>query len=135
MPKQISTSWGLGEDLSGSQLLQAENAIFLQMATQGQSMYAAAGDSGAYDDYSNNSSEKLVVDDPASQPYVVGVGGTRLTVDPNTGAYVSETVWNNGLGNGAGGGGVSKVWPIPSWQKNVSTVHIHRQIEMSLTYL
>ena len=40
-----------------------------------------------------------------------------------TGAYGSETVWNDGLGNGAGGGGVSNVWPIPSWQTNVSTVY------------
>jgi kumamolisin len=121
--KQVSTSWGMGEDLEAAQYLQAENAIFQQMAVQGQTIYAAAGDSGAYDDYQNNSSTALVVDDPASQPYVVGVGGTRLTVNPNTGAYQMESVWNNGVGNGAGGGGVSKVWPIPSWQKNVSGVY------------
>src|SRR5579862_39945 len=118
--KQVSTSWGLGEDQTSSQSLQAENAIFQQMAAQGQTIYAAAGDNGAYDDYP---SMNLVVDDPASQPYMVSVGGTSLTVNANTGVYVSETVWNRGLGNGAGGGGVSGVWPIPSWQKNVSTVY------------
>jgi kumamolisin len=118
--KQVSTSWGLGEDEAGSQTLQAENAIFQQMAAQGQTIYAAAGDEGAYDDYP---SMTLVVDDPSSQPYMVSVGGTSLTVNANTGVYVSETVWNRGLGNGAGGGGVSGVWPIPSWQKNVSTVY------------
>ena len=90
------------------------------MAAQGQSIYAAAGDSGAYADYPN---ETLVVDDPASQPYVVGVGGTSLTVNATTGAYASETVWNDGVGDGAGGGGVSSVWPIPSWQTNVSTTY------------
>ena len=73
--KQVSTSWGMGESLSSPQYLQAENAIFLQMAAHGQTIYAAAGDSGAYDEYPNNSS--LVVDDPASQPYVVGVGGNE----------------------------------------------------------
>src|SRR2546430_973569 len=83
------------------QYLQAENAIFQQMAAQGQTIYAAAGDSGAYDDYPNNSSQALVVDDPASQPYVVGVGGTTLSVNASTGTYVSESVWNDGLGNGA----------------------------------
>ena len=118
--KQVSTSWGLGEDEAGSQTIQAENAIFQQMAAQGQTIYASAGDSGAYDDYPSTT---LVVDDPASQPYMVGVGGTSLTVNATTGAYVSETVWNDGLGNGAGGGGVSSVWPIPSWQTNVSTVY------------
>lgn len=120
LAKQVSTSWGMGEDLSSSQFLQTENSIFLQMASHGQTIYAAAGDSGAYDEYPNN--QKLVVDDPASQPYVTGVGGTRLTVNASSGAYGSESVWNDGLGNGAGGGGISGVWPIPSWQQNVATV-------------
>ncbi len=128
--KQVSTSWGLGEDLVNAQYLQAENAIFLQMATQGQTIYAAAGDSGAYDDYANNYSRSLVVDDPASQPYVVGVGGTRLNVNADTCSYESESVWNDGLGYGAGGGGVSSIWPIPSWQANVSSVYskTHRNV-------
>ena len=122
LAKQVSTSWGLGENLVNSQYLQAENAIFMQMAAQGQTIYAAAGDSGAYDDYQDNSSKTLVVDDPASQPYVVGVGGTKLTVNSGTCVYQSESVWNNGIGNGAGGGGVSTIWPIPSWQTNISSV-------------
>ena len=63
-----------------------------------------------------------MVDDPASQPYVTSVGGTRLTVNAGSGAYASESVWNEGLGNGAGGGGISGVWPIPAWQQNVPTV-------------
>lgn len=121
LAKQVSTSWGMGEDLEAIQYLQAENAIFLQMAAHGQTIYAAAGDSGAYDDYPSDSSQSLVVDDPASQPYVVGVGGTTLTVNSGSGAYGGEQVWNDGLGNGAGGGGVSAVWSIPSWQNNIST--------------
>ena len=48
------------------------------MAAQGQDDLCAAGDSGAYDDYANNQSTTLVVDDPASQPYVVGVEGLPL---------------------------------------------------------
>lgn len=130
LAKQVSTSWGMGENLTSAQFLQAENAIFQQMAAHGQTIYAAAGDSGAYDNYDNNSSKSLVVDDPASQPYVVGVGGTSLIVDSGSGAYASEVVWNDGLGNGAGGGGVSVVWPIPSWQSKVSTVYSksHRNV-------
>lgn len=119
LAKQVSTSWGLGEGLVSPQFLQAENAIFMQMAAQGQTIYAAAGDSGAYDNYP---SLNLMVDDPASQPYMVGVGGTTLLVNPQTCVYNSESVWNNGLGNGAGGGGVSKYWPIPSWQANVPSL-------------
>lgn len=119
LAKQVSTSWGLGETSVSAQYLQAENAIFLQMAAHGQTIYAAAGDSGAYDDYPANYS--LVVDDPASQPYVVGVGGTKLLVNSSTGTYKSESIWNDGIGHGAGGGGISNFWPIPSWQKNVPT--------------
>jgi kumamolisin len=128
LAKQVSSSWGLGEDLSTLSFLQAEYAIFLQMAANGQTIYAAAGDSGAYDDYPYNRS--LSVDDPASQPYVVGVGGTCLKVNAQTCAIESETVWNDGFGNGAGGGGVSKVWSIPSWQTNVPSVFskTHRNV-------
>lgn len=124
--KQVSTSWGIGEGLVNASFLRAENAIFKQMAVQGQTIYAAAGDSGAYDNYPS-SSKTLMVDDPASQPYIVGVGGTKLLVNAATGAYESELVWNNGLGKGAGGGGVSGVWPIPSWQTQVSTLYSKTQ--------
>lgn len=120
--KQVTSSWGLGEDFKSVTLqLQAENAIFQQMAAHGQSMFAAAGDSGAYEGYGMGS-DKLIVADPAAQPYVTAVGGTNLTVNQQDGSYVNEVVWNDGQG-AAGGGGVSTVWPIPSWQNNVSTVY------------
>jgi subtilase family serine protease len=117
LAKQISTSWGLSEGQTSSAVLNAENAIFMQMAAQGQSIYAASGDSGAYDNGST-----LSVDDPASQPYVVGVGGTQLFVNANE-TYKSESTWNvnNTVNGGAGGGGVSSVWGIPSWQQGVTT--------------
>ena len=86
-----------------SSLLQSENAIFKQMAAQGQSMFAASGDSGA-----DTNGSSLSVADPASQPYVVGVGGTQLKIGTD-GSYVSESTWN--------GDGISAVWTIPDWQK------------------
>ncbi|HEX5322700.1 MAG TPA: protease pro-enzyme activation domain-containing protein [Capsulimonadaceae bacterium] len=111
--KEISSSWGAAEQTGASSLWNSENAIFKQMAAQGQSFFASSGDSGAYD---NGSS--LSVDDPASQPYVVGVGGTHLSL--SSGAYSKESTWNNGSASaGAGGGGVSKIWAIPSWQQGV----------------
>jgi len=115
LAKQISTSWGLSEGQSSSAILNAENSAFQQMAAQGQSIYAAAGDSGAYDNGST-----LSVDDPSSQPYVVGVGGTQLYLNSDR-SYLYETTWNvnNKVSGGAGGGGVSSVWSIPSWQQGV----------------
>lgn len=115
LAKQISTSWGLYEAGSGASTRNSENTIFQQMAAQGQSIYAAAGDSGAKDNGST-----LSVDDPASQPYMTGVGGTTLTTTAPGGPYVSEKTWNGGSVNaGAGGGGISSVWTIPSYQVGV----------------
>lgn len=105
----VSTSWGLPESKLPTSILQAENNAFMQMAAQGQSVFAASGDAGAYDDGKN-----LSADDPASQPYVTGVGGT--TLDFGNGHYVSETAW------ASGGGGISTFWPIPAWQVGLGTV-------------
>ncbi|HEY3328590.1 MAG TPA: S53 family peptidase [Capsulimonadaceae bacterium] len=119
--KAVSTSWGLGENGINNTFQDSENVIFKQMAAQGQTMFGPAGDAGAFDDYTNFPST-AIVDDPGSQPYVTCVGGTRLvTVSPG-GAYKSETTWNSGTSaGGAGGGGISSYWPIPSWQSPVVT--------------
>ena len=117
LAKQISTSWGLDEPDSAPSTLQAENPIFQQMAVQGQTIYAASGDNGAYD--TGSRADGVSVDDPASQPYVCGVGGTTLTTSGAGGAYASETTWNGGsVANGAGGGGISTVWATPTWQES-----------------
>lgn len=116
LAKSISTSWGICEQQNPPQVAQSENQSFQEMAAQGQSIYAAAGDSGAYD---CGGSSTLAVDDPASQPYMTGVGGTHFTADPGknpTPGYIPETVWNDGFSGGAGGGGLSTVWPLQSWE-------------------
>ena len=112
----VSTSWGQCEAAAISQnIVNAEDNAFMTMAMEGQSIFAASGDSGSED---CATADKLTVDDPASQPYVTGVGGTDLQA-PSPG---NEVVWNSRLNTqkgtkaGAGGGGVSKLWPMPSWQ-------------------
>ena len=112
--KEISSSWGSSE-VAGA-FTTSENTIFMQMAAQGQAIFAASGDSGA-----NDNGSGLSVDDPANQPYVVGVGGTTLTTGTG-GAYATETTWNNPSGSiTSGGGGVSSVWAEPSWQAGLAT--------------
>jgi kumamolisin len=116
--RQISSSWGESESTAASSDMNAENTIFKQMVAQGQSLFAAAGDSGADD-----TGYTPVVDDPAGQPYVIGVGGTKLTMGSG-GSYQSETTWNELriiFGEGGGGGGVSTIWQIPSWQQGAAT--------------
>jgi subtilase family serine protease len=103
----ISTSWGLCEAGMDTSTLTAENAIFEEAAVQGEAVFAAAGDNGSDDCQSN----KRAVDDPASQPYVTGVGGTTMTSDV---PGAPQSVWNDGTG--ASGGGVSRDWAQPSYQ-------------------
>ena len=84
----ISCSWGLAETLEDPTLVQEENTLFQQMATQGQSLLCSSGDNGAYDLYTTVTSGGIVtagglttpeVDNPSSQPYATGVGGTTLS--------------------------------------------------------
>lgn len=106
----VSTSWGECEASSTSTILADENTLFEQAASEGKSVFAAAGDNGSED----CGKTALGVDDPASQPYVTGVGGTKIT---SLGPPPAQTVWNeNLLGAGAGGGGISEKWAMPSYQ-------------------
>jgi subtilase family serine protease len=109
----ISTSWGTCEsDPEGDP--SAEQPIFEQLSAQGQSVFSAAGDSGS-SDCNGITNNDLAVDDPASQPFVTGVGGLTINdIDP-----LDQTVWDTPVksGNaGAGGGGVSVLWTRPVWQ-------------------
>jgi kumamolisin len=70
---------------------------------------AASGDNDA-----NDGTNAPDTDYPASSPYVIGCGGTSRVP-----AGGSETVWNNGNGEGTGGG-FSKVYGEPSWQPSNS---------------
>ena len=108
----VTTSWGTCEqDPNGA--VNAEQAIFEQMAAQGQTVVAASGDNGS-SDCSGITNNAPAVDDPASQPLVTGVGGLSV----NSIAPLNETVWNSGVGSGGGasGGGVSTIWSRPAWQ-------------------
>ena len=114
---QITTiSWGECEAQSGAAELQTLDGIFKQGAAQGISLFAASGDSGAYDCNDNN----LAVDSPAGDPYITGVGGTNL--QETNGVYASESVWSDptstqrGIKGSGGGGGLSSTFDMPSWQ-------------------
>jgi kumamolisin len=115
----VSTSWVFCEQGSGmANEIQQENIFFQAAAAQGQTILAASGDLGANGCYNPKTGANTTpaVDDPASQPYVTGVGGTTLHVNfDNT--YQFEKVWNDrDINNGASGGGISLVWNMPYWQ-------------------
>jgi kumamolisin len=103
----VSDSWGLCEDHLPPSFLQAESYQLELAAAAGLSFYAASGDSGSSDCKRLGSGEaQLAVDDPASQPFVTGVGGTTL----HSANGADSTAWKHG------GGGISRIWPQPAYQ-------------------
>jgi kumamolisin len=114
-PSVISISWGAAENEWTPQAMNAFNAAFHDAALLGISVCAAAGDNGSSDGEQDGHNH---VDFPASSPWVLACGGTRLVA--RNGARHSETVWNNGTRGGATGGGVSSHFSKPAYQSAVN---------------
>jgi kumamolisin len=112
-PSVISISWGGPEDTSETAYYTTFDQDFQSAATLGISVCAAAGDSGSSDGAGDG---KPHVDYPASSPYVLGCGGTTLVANVQTDTITSEVVWNEPDNGGATGGGVSDIFPLPSYQ-------------------
>jgi kumamolisin len=92
------------------------DAAMLDAVALGVTVTVAAGDGGSSDGASGSGAH---VDFPASSPHALACGGTSLIADPARGTVSSEAVWNDGLGGGATGGGVSAAFALPSWQRQV----------------
>jgi kumamolisin len=117
-PSVISISWGGPECNWTPQAMNAFNAAFHDAALLGISICVAAGDNGSNDGVGDNANH---VDFPASSPWVLACGGTRLQA--NGGKIMSETVWNDGAEGGATGGGFSAHFSKPLYfQKNLDIV-------------
>lgn len=108
-PDIISISWGGPEDTWSSHALQSMDAAFEQAAGKNITVCVAAGDNG-----SGDGEKGTHVDFPASSPYVLACGGTRITVQD--GKIVDEVVWDNNSKQSATGGGVSEVFELPDYQ-------------------
>lgn len=108
--------WGSPEGQSAWSMadMQAINQAFRNAAESGITVVVASGDDGARDNVKDG---RTHVDFPASSPFVLAVGGTRLNAKATS--IESETVWNDNAG-GATGGGVSDVFPRPDWQSAVN---------------
>jgi hypothetical protein len=94
--------------------------VFKRAAQERVTVLASAGDTGATNpsDFTkaNTYWPKPNVSWPASDPYVLAVGGTTLqTLD--SGDYGAETAWNDEVG--ASGGGLSAVFSEPDYQKGL----------------
>jgi kumamolisin len=119
------------------------------LAVQGQSTFASAGDSGAYDAFGDIGTTNLSVDTPADSPYITSSGGTTLPWSgtlsgtggtanvnvPTQRAWGWDYLWPafatidgltekqetlNPQNDGGGGGGFSVLYNTPSYQQGVS---------------
>jgi kumamolisin len=114
-PIAVSISWGQSEDQWSAQSRTAMDSAFADAAALGVTVTVAAGDNGSSDDPSSQTG--VHCDFPASSPNALACGGTKLVGSTSTFAISSEVVWNELASNeGAGGGGVSDVFPLPSYQ-------------------
>ena len=111
-PSVISTSWGGPESEWTSQAMTNLDEAFQAAAAMGVTICAASGDNGSTDGVNDGNNH---VDFPASDPFVLGCGGTTLQASNDQ--IVTETVWNDLPNGGATGGGVSDVFALPTWQE------------------
>jgi kumamolisin len=152
----VSTSWGESETVIEAAVLSSQESsglqaaydeAFLEMAAQGQSMFVASGDEGAYAANADLGSTNVSIQTPSDSPYVTAAGGSTL---PWTGSVkgtdgsaavsvpaqriwgwdylwgpiaqandvpLAEAAESNVEGST---GGFSSVYPTPSYQRNVS---------------
>ncbi|MGA7672921.1 MAG: S53 family peptidase [Nitrolancea sp.] len=125
----VTNSYGWNSELLPPGFIKPFNQILMQGAAEGIGIYFSSGD---------NSDESQTVgyvsaDFPASSPWVTAVGGTSLAVgaDNNylfeTGWGTSKSSWTDGAWSPTppgtwiygGGGGVSRIFPEPSYQVGV----------------
>ncbi len=115
-PSVISISWGGPEDSWSASSRAALNSALEDAAALGLSVTVACGDNGSGDGESDTQPH---VDFPASSPYALACGGTRLTAA--NGVISAEVVWNeSSSGEGATGGGVSTAYSLPAWQQGIT---------------
>ena len=115
-PSVISISYGNPEDGPTGQILWTQQAIMkvneaLQRAAlAGINVCVSAGDQGSTEEVQDH---RQHVDFPASSPWVLACGGTRVVAA--NGVINRETVWNDGPSS-ATGGGISNLFALPTYQ-------------------
>ncbi len=103
LAKQVSISWSWQPTNPT-----VDDQFFKEFAAQGQSVFAASGDYGAFDP----SKPQYF---PAEDDWVTATGGTVLQTQGVAGPWESETAWHRS------GGGISPGRiALPSWQSGLS---------------
>ncbi|MGO9384097.1 MAG: protease pro-enzyme activation domain-containing protein [Mycobacterium sp.] len=120
-PSAISISWGGPEPAPNTDQMNisAFHEVFVTAAALGITVCVASGDHGTADETSGDWDGKVHVDHPACDDLVLGCGGTQI----DNGI---DVVWNDGTpldqGGWASGGGISEIFPVPSYQTAANTI-------------
>jgi kumamolisin len=117
-PNVIVVTWGEPETYWLSRAPEARKGLdaALQDAIRlGITVVATAGDDLATERMNDGHAH---VNYPGSSPYVLGCGGTLMTLDGAGTAITDEVVWNEGM-RGTGGG-ISDIYAVPSFQSNAT---------------
>jgi subtilase family serine protease len=129
----IGQDFNLGEDSWTGAEVATMNSALEYAAARHVTFVSASGDEGVLGNGSSTPVKEVIL--PPSDPLVLGVGGTSLTANPVTGAYISETAWNTlpGLpqagGNSDGsGGGFSHWFARPAYQDGVPGIGAGRGV-------
>ncbi len=116
-PCALSISYGGSESQYSSSFLQNAHGYFQELAWLGVTVFADSGDFGSNCQMNDGKAHVVY---PASDPFVIACGGTQIETVKST---LVENTWNiDGsvlTPFGATGGGVSSVWPLPTWQSGL----------------
>jgi subtilase family serine protease len=107
----VNSSFG-GCESSDPSFADSTNSIAEQGAAEGVEFSASSGDTG-----SNECSGSKGVSAPAGGPYFSSIGGIDFT---DTAQGVLETVVEGNVSGDSGGGGVSTVFALPSFQSGIA---------------
>ena len=110
--RQLSISLGLGETFMGGPNgeIATQHQKFLRLAAAGINVFVSSGDAGSNpDETGHNSDGPTQAEYESSDPFVIGVGGTSLTLAED-GSVAAETGWSGS------GGGESIFFDRPAWQ-------------------
>ena len=117
----ISMSFGENESCNPTESKQ--HKLFQNAVEEGITLIASSGDDGSAQPTCDGTSFVTAASSPASDPNVLVVGGTTLSADSTTGAYLGETAWADAFAGcpapdtGCSGGGFSVLYKKPGYQK------------------
>jgi subtilase family serine protease len=126
----VSASYSVPEDCFNRAQLAEAGSVFSQLSARHITVTAGSADWGAalWTCSQPHITPKKGVWLPASDPLVLAVGGTALTANPKTGAYISEVAWNDPKQDQTSGGGFSSVFPRPAYQEDVAGIASSRGV-------